>query len=211
MVLTRQLEWLPACPCFINCTFEANNTGFAFEQGGAVLCAGQDAIFIDCQFSGNFSAEGGAIASINGASVMMINCTFIDNDGSARGGAVYVDQNSSVMISDCTFTDNNVTSENGGAIDVFAATALISGCQFTGNVANVSGGAINCDDNGFAEIVDCTFINNSAGTSGGAIQLADSDSTIDSSSFNNNTVTQSFGTGGAIRIFRDSSPTITGL
>ena len=96
------------------------------------------------------------------------NCIFKDNYASIAGGAMYNHEGASPIIENCTFTNNQ--SDKGGAIHNYLGHPSISGSTFNGNVANSGGGAVGIDTSDMV-IENCTFSNNSAGASAGAVSI----------------------------------------
>ena len=116
---------------------------------------------------------GGAIYVFEGATVSIINCTFINNTA-AFGAAI--NSYGGVNVTDCTFYNNSVT-YNGGAIVGSAQTPGFTGAylhvtnsKFYNNSAGY-GGAILGGYESNVTIADSEFINNSARYNGGALDF----------------------------------------
>ena len=116
---------------------------------------------------------GGAIYVFEGATVSIINCTFVNNTA-AFGGAI--NSYGGVNITDCIFYNNSVT-YNGGAIVGSAETPGFTGAylhvtnsKFYNNSAGY-GGAILGGYESNVTIADSEFINNSARYNGGALDF----------------------------------------
>jgi predicted outer membrane repeat protein len=116
---------------------------------------------------------GGAIYVFEGATVSIINCTFVNNTA-AFGGAI--NSYGGVNITDCLFYNNSVT-YNGGAIVGSAETPGFTGAylhvtnsKFYNNSAGY-GGAILGGYESNVTIADSEFINNSARYNGGALDF----------------------------------------
>ena len=116
---------------------------------------------------------GGAIYVFEGATVSIINCTFVNNTA-AFGAAI--NSYGGVNVTDCTFYNNSVT-YNGGAIVGSAQTPGFTGAylhvtnsKFYNNSAGY-GGAILGGYESNVTIVDSEFINNSARYNGGALDF----------------------------------------
>ena len=116
---------------------------------------------------------GGAIYVFEGATVSIINCTFVNNTA-AFGAAI--NSYGGVNVTDCTFYNNSVT-YNGGAIVGSAQTPGFTGAylhvtnsKFYNNSAGY-GGAILGGYESNVTIADSEFINNSARYNGGALDF----------------------------------------
>ena len=116
---------------------------------------------------------GGAIYVFEGATVSIINCTFVNNTA-AFGAAI--NSYGGVNVTDCTFVNNSVT-YNGGAIVGSAQTPGFTGAylhvtnsKFYNNSAGY-GGAILGGYESNVTIADSEFINNSARYNGGALDF----------------------------------------
>ena len=141
-----------------NCLFASNvSTG---SGGGVYLQNGSDAettfqTFIDCVFTNNTAAKGGAVYS--GRSIHADRCTFRDNVATAEGGhlragihsrisgstfsgkaggtygEVLFFQASDVAVSNCTFTALDFSAGSFGTI-LTQYGGLVTDCAFTNNV-----------------------------------------------------------------------------
>ena len=181
--------------------------------GGIYLSGGSTGTVTDSSFSGNQSANGGAIHLLH-SNLHAIGVTFLNNmanntAGGGGGGAIYMDGtkglNGQVRLELSTFTGNS-TNQLGGAIFSFpegSGSTHIDQSTFDGNVSTNrgQGGAIyhqSATGNGALNIDNSTFVNNkSAATpldtssSGGALWLLDAPVTITNSTFTNNDATHS--------------------
>lgn len=118
-----------------------------------------------CYISGNTASnEGGGVYIINGKSVEIKNCSFIDNhvvktSGDCRnGGGITAYGNSlALSITDTLFASNS-TSDKGGGLYSGVKTATITNTEFTGNCSKSLGGAVYFRD--YTSEPEATFFSN---------------------------------------------------
>ncbi|MCE2473916.1 MAG: hypothetical protein J4G18_18860, partial [Anaerolineae bacterium] len=180
-----------------------------------------DKITID---GGGYTVRGGGSGSDfrmlsvpSDVSVVLQNITIADfhvsASGNDSGGAIIVNggiENNTVVIRNAVFRDNSATGRDpvGGAIWFSGGvdSILIEDSFFIDNHTIGSGGAIFLESS--ATINNTAFIGNSA-QNGGAIHVNnDVELTLTNSSFINNEVPESNGTGGALRFFNNSGSTV---
>ena len=133
--------------------------GFAIRQNG---CSAE---FVNCVFSGNSNANGGAIGVNGSSSATFDGCSFTDNVGIKNGGAARIYNGAALTFTDCTFTGNE--SPLGGAIyqeggaEQAATRIFATDCRFVSNVST-NGGAVAVT--GVSRFVadGCTFESNVA-------------------------------------------------
>ena len=162
-VLIRQV----ANPTIQNCVFLENTSGW---QGGAIDCYHANATIIACEFTGNMTTRGGALA-VEVGSVQLVACSFIDNGVLEQGGAVFV-TNGTVQLSDCVFVQNTAPFEDGGAIYVTGGSRLaMESCRFEQNMAPLGGGGAIFDesDTYASALVNCRFDGNYADFGGALV------------------------------------------
>lgn len=120
------------------------SNGQAAESGGAVGNSGaMSATFENCDFVSNYAGMGGAVALVEGAFGVFIDCLFkrngaaIDGSGAGTGGAVLL--TGQAGFTRCIFEGNR--GQNGGAVGVGGSSAGIffDGCTFTKNSAEIFG------------------------------------------------------------------------
>jgi predicted outer membrane repeat protein len=131
----------------------------------------------DCTLIDNGGGgNGGAIFTAIGTSVEANGSLFHRNSaGGGSGGVIYSDR-ADVVFTDGIFTENNAS--QGGAINN-AGSLIVGGCTFTDNFTTSGlAGAINNFNTGTVEVTDSTFTGNQAGNSGGAIQQSGTSLTI---------------------------------
>ena len=125
-------------------------------QGGAILLENGTSLNINggsnrsAVFSGNESADGGAIAFASGCEVNIANAQFNGNTAEGLGGAVYIPDDGSASFRSVAMSGNSaqmgaaVYVSDGGAASFSGGTATVPGTSITGNTAGgADGGAIN--------------------------------------------------------------------
>ncbi len=156
---------------FENCIFSGNQG----SSGGVIaITSGSNVTIESCVFRSNIAfADGGALF-ISGASVFAVNSTFSDNLAHS-GGAVLLN-NASLMIRNCSFVNNSASGEgassasgSGGAITIlYSSSITILDCLFTQNLASSNGGAIYCTNSSISSSASVLW-HNSASSQGGAL------------------------------------------
>lgn len=178
-------------PVFLSqCVFE-NNTAPA--NGGAIAALWNARLMIDdCRFTANESGTyGGAIDSVGTAAVLE-NSLFERNSAKWEGGAVGTFR--PVAIKQCSFTENHAGT-NGGAVRN-TGSMVLEASTFRENKADQVGGAVaNIGEAAQLEIVRCTFLSNQSKLNGGAFDARFGKAWILDSHFEANS---SGGKGGAI-------------
>jgi hypothetical protein len=120
------------------------SNGKADESGGAIANSGaMSATFENCDFVSNEAGMGGAVALVEGAFGVFIDCLFkrngaaTDGSGAGTGGAVLL--TGQAGFTRCIFEGNR--GQNGGAVGVGGSSAGIffDGCTFTKNTAVIFG------------------------------------------------------------------------
>lgn len=114
-------------PFFESCTFAGNR---CTDWGGAVALFGGDALFEDCEFTGNDSRNGSAVAHrALGGEVLFRRCSFRGNDNisGGNGGTIFTEQNT------LTDLDNCLISGNDGDGIVLLGAMNLRGLTISGN------------------------------------------------------------------------------
>lgn len=150
--------------------FEGNTTASVWAYGGAVYASYSlgivDSTFESNSATGVWQADGGAVGSANGPTLIE-RSTFANNSAispdDARGGAIAVYSNTK-FISESTFTGN--TASTGGAIFVPWEGIEVVASTFNDNAA-VEGGALY--GVGDLLLTNSTLTGNTASGDGGAI------------------------------------------
>jgi hypothetical protein len=198
-------------PILTNCTFIGNS---AQNNGGGINNYESNPVFVNCIFSKNSAEIGGGIFSEYNSSSTLDNCTLSDNTAHHGGGIYCV--SCSPNITNCTFTNNTAEYED------FTSMLSLETRDPTindGNIIRVMcpplpptttaklkgiGGAIYSNQSNLT-LSSSTFSNNSAFEYGGAIYNEfDFNSTLTQCSFKDNHA----GSGGGIES-HDSSLMLT--
>ena len=148
------------------------------SKGGGLFVDHSNLLVENCVFVANQASPvppddaripgtgGGAICCANGANVVVIGSTFINNSSTDDGGAICCHK-SCLQITDGTFLRNS-SGDAGGAIYLRESQQVdVTNSLFAGNSATYSGGAILYRDSTILNIYNCTLTNNSADTGGG--------------------------------------------
>ncbi|MBR6412180.1 MAG: YadA-like family protein [Alphaproteobacteria bacterium] len=125
--------------------------------------------------------------------------TFNQSTANDDGGAIFVNaEGKTVNISDAHFTNNSVTGSGatGGAISVRRGTVNIDNTEFKGNNAPYSGAIFTYSTGNTLNITNSTFEDNTA-LGAGAVQ-AMFNTTIEDTTFKNNTASTDTDGGGAL-------------
>jgi len=160
-----------------DCNFNGNACG-TDNRGGAIYNTDSGASFFNCDFTNNIATRtGGAIhnRSDDSISVVIDNCSFINNESRWGGAMTNYDSTTQITISNCTFEQNEATTSGGALSNGFKARVSISDCDFKNNRAEDAtamsglGGAIfNQNDSTRLSIDSCLFEENISAGSGGA-------------------------------------------
>jgi len=149
-----------------DCTFRGITVARAYTSGrGGALYAAESvgATILDCAFTDNTAASGGALAfdSLDRAAPRLtevsVERSLFARNRAQQSGAVYI-LAVQIHFTDCTFLFN--TANRGGVLDFVNADPSFTGCLFAGNRAASRGGAVSCADP--ATFERCTFVANSA-------------------------------------------------
>jgi predicted outer membrane repeat protein len=97
---------------------------------------------------------------------VLIECAFTENSA-AWGGAICVVADCDPIITDCLFRENMAT-YGGGGVYCQSSRLHITRCRFVGNSAQ-KGAGIHCTESCSAAIEHSTFHRNSSGYTGGAV------------------------------------------
>ena len=148
---------------FTNCIFRNNYAAY----GGAIYSEKGTITVTNSKFENNHAENGGgAIAALNGVTLTVNGCEFI-NDYSMydAGGAIYLFNVTSASIQNTKF--NNCNAAIGGAIASLISPVTVTGSNFSSNRANWIGGAV-FSMYGSLTVKSSDFLENSA-YHGGAI------------------------------------------
>jgi predicted outer membrane repeat protein len=149
-----------------NLTISGNNASRIFQITGGDTVEISDLVIANGNASG-----GGAIE--NSGNLTLRRVTLQNNASSTDGGAINSLTGSELMVMDCTFESNTATN-NGGAIKVEDAnlfTKILSSTFANNQAANGGGfyGNYNSSGTADAEIINCTFSGNSSTSDASAI------------------------------------------
>jgi hypothetical protein len=172
---TLQRSYAPGTPAFVILTSDAasltvSRLSFRNGDGGIAMDHGGELTVNGGTFTGNTSADGGAISqpSAGGNGPVVSNATFVDNRATDSGGAIGdAAAFEGVQITNCTFSGNEAANF-GGAISDFSSGEYVDGSVFIGNRA-LNGGAVFLDPNGGADMSHDVLEGNSATDDGGAV------------------------------------------
>ncbi len=134
-------------PIIAGCRIEFNHSGSSAtggSGGGIFIAPSANPTIVDCDITGNSSANSGGISSGTGS---ILNCRFVGNYTTSYGGGLGA--GASAVVVNCIFTGNFATYGGGG----LWTTGLVANCVFTGNDAGISLG-------GKARVSNCTVAGN---------------------------------------------------
>ena len=141
-------------------------------DGGAIILAGASPVIEDCVFEDNEVSDAGGAIYANASAPQIVGCVFKGNSAYWGGGALY-NQSSTSSLTDCRF-ENNSSDHWGGAVhNRYSESApTFDDCVFVGNTG-ATGGAVYGRDASHPVFTACTFSGNSS-PSGAAAYLASS-------------------------------------
>ena len=184
--------------------------GISIDKNVSIIGMGDDAV-IDAN-------NNGRIFSIGAYTVNLSNLAFVNANvagaSDKRGGALWVN-GATLTVDNCKFINNTAgtSSSYGGAINLKSATATIRDSYFENNSAWYAAGAINAENsNVLLNITGSTFTNNvilNNGWSAGAAICAYNTVIIDRSMFYGNRLTDTTRNGKSINEYSTGSLTIT--
>ncbi len=152
-------------PTIIGCVFQQNIA--PTTSGGGLYVRDSSVIVLDCTFTENQSRLGGGV-NIDHSSSVIIDSSFWSNEATSGGGGLFIDgDGESSTIINCTFADNYACEDGGGLINFLADSSYIN-CAFVGNSSgSLAGGVYNVV--AISTFRSCTFADNTAGIEGGGI------------------------------------------
>jgi len=130
--------------------------GLIAGTGAGVRISVAKSTIRDCIITGNASSQGGGVALVFSAELVIENTTISNNTADGSGGALFVG-GGFVTLTDVDFIDNGSLSSNPGAV-IYAGTGTIdmTDCQVSGNGQPGTGrGAIYIENN-TATMTGCT-------------------------------------------------------
>ncbi len=167
--------------------------GYESSTGGGAIAisAASSPTIENCVFENDVNGNyGGAIyATGAGSNPAISNCTFsLDSTvGLGSGGGIGMDTSASVAVTNCQF-DSNTAANAAAGIYISAATAVITSCSFGSNTSSSSdggGGSAIYGVNSQITLASDSFSNNSA-TNSATVQLIDSSSLLTNCTFGTN-------------------------
>lgn len=159
----------------------------ADERGGGLFVNGSSVTVVNCMFIDNVAANVGGAFYSNGGTASFTDCLFEDNQADL-GGGTYIN-GATATFTDCDFVANDALTSSGGGMRSISSTTSVTRCRFEGNTTLESGGGI--DFTGNLTVNACSFVANDA-LNGGAI-FASGTATVRDSLVNGNSATNSGG------------------
>eukprot|EP00903_Cladosiphon_okamuranus_P009052 g8654.t1 len=166
-----------------DCIFENNQADFPdagddydpstedVEGGGAVMLeASANASFVDCNFTLNGGALGGAILARVASAAVLTGVLVTSNEASLFGGGLSFNDGSSCLVTDSYVTGNTAGAGGGGGLHFNGGTGLLDGVTLTGNsVSAGSGGALYFASASNVTVAGGRLASNTASGSGGHV------------------------------------------
>ena len=140
--------------------------GYTTSGGGAIYNNGTLTV-VNCTFSNNIAASGGAIYNVSGSTLLVTGCNFTGNSTSGPtgwGGAIH--NRATAAVANSTFSGN--TTYAGGAFVNYGGVANLANVTISGNTASFGGGIINYSG-GLLTLTNATLSANTATSTGGGI------------------------------------------
>jgi len=171
-------------PLHLNNVHLANNTA---DEGGGMYLRDSSVILTDCSFLDNDAeAFGGGAAIDETVQASLAGCYFGGN-AATKGGGMYLVQAANNVLIDTSYFSSN-TAIDGGGLYSAESTICLNACMFQHNQAANSGGGVFLDSAVFATLTDSSVYYNSANSDGGGVYLAlRSEVEIEDSGFGVNT------------------------
>lgn len=144
---------------FRNIVFTGSNNPDGW--GGAIDSMGKNTIVVEnCTFIDNIAEKGAAIFGYG--NLFVKDCLFINNTATVFGGAIVKDGDGDFFIENCKFINNSAFTY-AGAVDTRGYSGIRSvfkNITFEGNTATCGGAVFTNGDN--VTFIDCVFNKNSA-------------------------------------------------
>tara|TARA_X000001036_G_scaffold62735_4_gene53093 strand:+ start:7052 stop:8371 length:1320 start_codon:yes stop_codon:yes gene_type:complete len=183
-------------PTITDCIIEGNEANYS----AGIWLQESHSVLNNIHFENNhtnFDSNSGAGALYAWNSTLLVtNCSFVENSGVGGGGAVRckaLTSGGDSLFQNCTFTSNS-TGSYGGAVTITQAHPTFEQCTFTNNTAPSFGGAVSISYNSQGTFRNCSFTGNTSGNGGGAIRILEGSLIIEKCNFSMNTAV--FGGGG---------------
>ena len=144
---------------------ESPNCKTCVSTGGVIWTVLLSTVVMDnCTFMNNLAEYGGSIANTVNSNITIHQCIFFNNTGLIDGAALYSSGFVAANITKSMFLSNRA-SENGGAISLYNRNKInIDSCTFGDNSASIAGGVLYCHRPEKLIINNSTFIGNSVGS-----------------------------------------------
>jgi hypothetical protein len=179
------------------------NFGPTDGAGAGLASWNSDLVLRDCLFTDNETGEyndgGGAGAYILFGHVHAVGCRFAQNVAVDGGGLTLA--GATALLEDCLFADNEASGAAGLRIGwgypEVPSNATVNGCTFEGNRTSAMG-TVSVWGLSEADFADCLFLNNEGGfRGGGALRVGDATVTLSHCRFEGNSSTA---TGGVLYV-----------
>ncbi len=161
----------------VNCRFVANRASF----GGALYAQGASPVLIRCSFEGNAAlVSAGALFAYSACQPVFIGCGFTANTANMQGGAIAASVDCFLTLANCGFYGNRALAYGGGAVLNNNSASVLLNCVFSGNASEgpVHGGGALRNEHGSAELVQCTLYGNTARAGGGIFNFNNSSASL---------------------------------
>jgi predicted outer membrane repeat protein len=157
------------------------------NNGGSIVVSMSSVTIQSSSFKGNCAKKGGAVYGELNSQILIIKSNFTGNEATAEGGALYAVSGCHVTITTSIF-ENNRAGSFGGALQFLHSTAFINHSNFSNNKANRYGGVISIVSTSTLNITDSEFYYNAAehDYNGGVMHASESKVNITRSNFINN-------------------------
>jgi len=152
-------------PIVRGCYIRRNTAGGSERQtgrGGGISClAGASPLIVDTEFRENEALDsGGGLYSLH-SSPKVVDCEFNDNvlGEYGQGAGVAVHQSDGASFTECVFAGNGVPTCVGGGLHSSGSDFDATECDFTSNTSGASGG-MHLTAGSSANLSGCTFVGN---------------------------------------------------
>ena len=147
------------------------NSSATRSYGGAIYCVNQahNAYLVNCTFTNNYASYGGAVY-LNGGTLEITDCSFVNNSAYNYGGAIAADSknaNARVTVKNSSFTGSISITDAGGAMYLRSVAFIGEDLNLSSSRATL-GGAL-CILKSNSKLKNVHAFNNTAGYDGGAI------------------------------------------
>ena len=140
--------------------------------GGASTRNQAQPSFYDCVFEGNDSDGSGGGMMIDGGSIKLRRCHFVNNTAADDGGGLFGRNMSQGTLELCSFEGNSATTGEGGGLFLDGVGWTVDDCEFIGNDCATDGGGISARNaNQIPRFISCVVSGNSAGQNGGGLSF----------------------------------------